>query len=295
MGNIKMITGNGANVSAKDDRAFHSAAISPQNVVFSDVSNAFEVEHISNLTIRVHSGEGLFGGMHIRIPPNEYIDFSFPALETGHAQMHIIYVNYVRDANSDEENISLNVARGNAVNTNKEAVETPDLGNEVLENSYNAKFPLYLVKVYENKIAYVTKQFEVLCSLKNIHPVGSIHLTIVDENPENIFGGKWERFAAGRLLIGVGTGTDGSDSLTVNVEEEMGTYKAKLTTKNLPAHSHNLTTSQGDGYIDMSSYLHGYATGNGFTNQSTTGSTGSGESFSILPPVVGVYMWLRTE
>lgn len=73
-----------------------------------------------------------------------------------------------------------------------------------------------------------------------VWPVGSIYISATDSNPASTLGfGSWTQFAPGRVLIGVGTGNDGSD--TLNLQSPLaqgGKYYHQLTVGEMPAHAH---------------------------------------------------------
>lgn len=73
-----------------------------------------------------------------------------------------------------------------------------------------------------------------------VWPVGSIYISATDSNPASTLGfGSWTQFAPGRVLMGVGTGNDGSD--TVNIQSPLtqgGKYYHQLTVGEMPAHAH---------------------------------------------------------
>ena len=62
------------------------------------------------------------------------------------------------------------------------------------------------------------------------HPVGSIHIRVDEINPSQLFGGVWERYAQGRVMIGA----DGAHPLGAVGGEETHT----LTTAEMPTHNH---------------------------------------------------------
>lgn len=83
--------------------------------------------------------------------------------------------------------------------------------------------------------------------LDKIYPVGSIYITISDDKPSTLFGGTWEEYSQGRMLVGYNV-----DSVAYNtIGKTGGSAKVTLTTKNLPSHTHTYsgtTKSTGSGY-----------------------------------------------
>lgn len=134
-----------------------------------------------------------------------------------------------------------------------------------------------------------------------LYPVGSIYTNASDgTNPFNLFGvGTWEVFGEGRAMIGVGTasavkwnGSDYSDDgTTYAVGDITGTEDHKLTTGEMPSHSHSYQRS---GQNNLSgTVLIGGSTSGPYTN-ATTGSKGSNETHNNMQPSVAVYLWRRT-
>ncbi|MGL5015094.1 MAG: phage baseplate protein [Bacteroidales bacterium] len=165
-----------------------------------------------------------------------------------------------------------------------------------------------------------------------IYPVGSIFMTVDARNPKEILGfGTWEKFAAGRMIVGTGTTTDASnDTRTVVNEAKGGNYAVKLVESNIPAHVHEkgtLAVSDGgehDHTVDLR--VHGYAVVNSnswtvpngdiagedkrfqntqgakttkgsgkhtHTISGSTASTGSGTAFDTIPPFMACNIWVR--
>lgn len=63
------------------------------------------------------------------------------------------------------------------------------------------------------------------------YPIGSIYLSVNNTNPETIFGGKWEQIKDKFLLACGSTYSNGSTG---------GEATHKLTTNEIPAHSHRV-------------------------------------------------------
>ena len=68
-----------------------------------------------------------------------------------------------------------------------------------------------------------------------IYPVGSIYMSLTSTDPSVLFGGSWEKLDDGRVLLGANdTYTAGSTG---------GSFTRKLSTDNIPAHTHTATVS----------------------------------------------------
>tara|TARA_R100001163_G_C5065884_1_gene203992 strand:- start:1522 stop:2691 length:1170 start_codon:yes stop_codon:yes gene_type:complete len=98
--------------------------------------------------------------------------------------------------------------------------------------------------------------------LDSFYPIGSIQLTLDDNNPtDRIAGTVWTRVAEGRFLVGTGTLTDKNgvtrEFCPGGAEEEAndqrngngdlaGEYTTTLTEENLPAHTHDVNIGATD-------------------------------------------------
>lgn len=60
--------------------------------------------------------------------------------------------------------------------------------------------------------------------LDSMWPVGSIYLNVNGTNPGTFLGGTWQQFGQGRCLVGVGTGNDGSNSMSFTALGTGGHY-----------------------------------------------------------------------
>ena len=64
--------------------------------------------------------------------------------------------------------------------------------------------------------------------LDSMWPVGAIYLNTNGTNPGTFLGGTWQQFGQGRCLVGVGTGNDGSNSMSFTSLSTGGVYKRSL-------------------------------------------------------------------
>mgnify|MGYP003665694788 CR=1 FL=1 len=122
-------------------------------------------------------------------------------------------------------------------------------------------------------------------TLLAVWPIGSIYTSVTSANPSTLFGGNWEAFGAGRVLIGL----DSADTDFDAAEETGGAKTHTLTTAEMPSHTHTFTAFQttsgtnnrtGGGALSVSA-------------SSTTASTGGGGAHNNVQPYIVVYMFKR--
>lgn len=117
-------------------------------------------------------------------------------------------------------------------------------------------------------------------TLDSIYPVGSVYISLTITNPGTYLKGTWEQFAQGRTLIGVGSGSDGSNTQTFDVNDTGGEYKHLLTKKELSFLDYGALLQQNGSTIGVHS--HG------------PGESGS-EKISLMQPYYSVYFWKRVS
>ena len=140
-----------------------------------------------------------------------------------------------------------------------------------------------------------------------IYPVGSIYISMNSTDPSTLFGGTWEAFGQGRVLIGAGTGNDGSTSLSFSASTTGGEYRHSLSIEELPSHNHGLESISG--YDDMN-FINGDGKFHIQNSDTTVGwdsavyaqyyygvtyNTGSGTSHNNIQPYIVTYMWKRVS
>ena len=109
---------------------------------------------------------------------------------------------------------------------------------------------------------------------------------------KNIYGGNWEAFGAGKVLIGAGS--NGGRSFTAG--STGGEYTHTLTINEMPSHTHTVT----DRYFkrnqgDQLGNTHGdELLANTYTTE-TTSAAGGGQAHNNMQPYVVVYMWRRVS
>ena len=127
------------------------------------------------------------------------------------------------------------------------------------------------------------------------YPVGTILITHDNVNPGTRLGGTWVAYAPGRVLVGVGTGNDGSKSVTFGTGTG-GEYAHVLSVAEMPSHNHLVPHTGGD----HTQSSNPFAANKPLTYQPNTSygtpttNTGSGSAHNNIQPWQGAYFWRRT-
>jgi hypothetical protein len=132
--------------------------------------------------------------------------------------------------------------------------------------------------------------------IKKIYPIGSIYTNTTSINPAQEFGfGTWQRFGAGKVLVGVNE----SDSDFNAANKTGGKKMHTLTINEIPSHTHTLS---GNNRGDNAKYGQESAPGLWYDDaereaqdSDTISSTGGGQAHENMPPYITVYMWTRTN
>lgn len=120
-----------------------------------------------------------------------------------------------------------------------------------------------------------------------MYPVGSVYITYNNVNPGNFLGGIWKQFGQGRTLIGQGTGSDGSTSMSFTTEDSGGEYKHKLTLKELPNAIWHSNSGKQTGGLKQAFNL-------GSQSGANTLATNFDQPHNNIQPYIVVYFWRRT-
>lgn len=158
---------------------------------------------------------------------------------------------------------------------------------------------------YEQAISTAVTAAQTQAKL-DAHPVGSYYWSNDSTSPATLFGGTWEALPPGYTLIAQGSGSDSFGSFTYEAGQEYGERMHKLTTDEMPAHTHQerMTTRDGNSNplvnLGTSGTLSGAVVpqGFGYSNKATdtvnTVSADGGKPHNTLPPSIASYGWRRT-
>lgn len=149
-----------------------------------------------------------------------------------------------------------------------------------------------------------------------IYPVGSIYITMTNNNPSTLFGGTWSEIK-GRFLLGIGRPDANTDNYFGSISGTqynvgLGTTGGQdyhtLTTSEIPPHNHDVRQRNNSPTPIASMYSGNYNYGQeeynwtqaskmvntGNTENIFTMNTGGGGKHNNMPPYIGVRIWQRT-
>lgn len=226
----------------------------------------------------------------------------------------------VLEYSSSERKISLKIITGNLQKND----DIYDISIALIQSSGTS------YTVTDSRSQFITTNLKAIQNLTDnsvnkFYPVGSVYTSVNDVDPSTLFSGTWEKFAAGRTLVGVDTGqaefntvkkSGGDKTVTLTINQMPGHNHTisggTCTTGNNGNHSHTVSAlSRADNVaLQAGNNIHGnlpvQAAGN--ITSSTTGShnhsvpahshtasnVGGGQAHNNLQPYITVYFWVRT-
>lgn len=113
-----------------------------------------------------------------------------------------------------------------------------------------------------------------------------------------MFGGTWERFAQGRMLLGSDYADDKSNdsNMYTNLETVSGEAEHTLTIDEIPEHNHNLLmTPTGDSPSLTAAPYRGALNKTEFSNLTAIQPAGGNQPHNNMPPYIVVDMWKKVS
>lgn len=122
------------------------------------------------------------------------------------------------------------------------------------------------------------------------YEIGDLFFTTRSENPNLRFGGTWELYGKGKVLVCV----DPDDSDFSAVKKTGGEKEHTLTIDEMPSHNHSVKYASNDtGFGD--NYFTAGKKGSYNTSSVPINFTGGGKSHNNLQPYITCYIWIRIK
>ena len=162
MGNLHLVTGYGgkAHITAEDHGSFNAAILGGGSYVL-DRGNKFSATVVSSNTVRIHDGDLLMQGRHVRLAENSYIDLTIENGAQGAQRNDLIVARYQKNTSTGVEECSLVVIKGTAVASSP---KDPDYikADIITNHAAQADFPLYRIPLSGINIGELVPLFTVI-------------------------------------------------------------------------------------------------------------------------------------
>lgn len=167
----------------------------------------------------------------------------------------------------------------------------------LIPNSFNQR-----VKIRFRQLGntWLNRTWRQLAYLDDIHPIGSIYMSMNNINPSNLFGGTWRLIAPGQVLVGVNE----ASPVFSTARKTGGEQTHKMTIDEMPSHSHDMhAMMNGNIRRDVGYYQTNAQFGTlwsllssgetGTTGKIVIDNTGGTKPLSLMQPYLTCYIWER--
>ena len=123
-------------------------------------------------------------------------------------------------------------------------------------------------------------------------PIGSIFLTVSNDNPSKYFGGTWEKISGG-FLWGCSTSID--NNLMSSSVGSTKSFDTTLTIDQIPSHTHGVYGAMSGNTWPITNYGNDWQLTTKDWNTNMLTYTGGGQGHSHDIPHIGVWVWKRIK
>jgi putative truncated prophage lambdaSa1, minor structural protein len=159
----------------------------------------------------------------------------------------------------------------------------------LIPNSYDQRIKIRF-RQFDN--TWLNKPWKQVAYLDDIHPVGSIYMSMNNTNPSRLFGGTWRLIAPGQVLVGV---NEASPAFGTS-RKTGGEQTHKMTIDEMPSHNHELFTpytNNGANRIIVPNIIGTALPSDPTYRFRSTENTGGGKPFNLMQPYLTCYIWER--
>ena len=333
MANMNLVTGYiGANHVTSNDVGSFNVALFGEGQYILNRGQKFAATVETNNKLRIHDGDLIMQGRHVRINEGDIVDITIENGATDYNRNDLVVARYTKNASSGVEAVELVVIKGTPVIG---VAEDPayTVGDIVNDGAMLNDMPLYrveinglslakvtflaqeaqnmesILKMVDNKVAkngHLSNKFlgtdddgnvitKEVPSIPELYRVGDIYITTNSTNPANIFGGVWEQIKD-RFLLAAGT--------NYVAGKTGGAATHTLTENEIPSHYHDFAVKNSSGstklglwdtYFTQSSDVDQVYDSSQNIKAYTYGtkSSGGGAAHNNMPPYLTVYVWKR--
>lgn len=149
-------------VTSADHGAANAAFAGTGRYVADGIGETLSAEVITNNLVRIHSGEVINQGRHMRVEANTYIDCTIENGSQSTKRYDLIVFRYTKNADTGMESGQIVVIKGTAGTT---AADPSYTKGDILSGAVQDDMPLYRVRINGINIEGVDKLFSTVPSL----------------------------------------------------------------------------------------------------------------------------------
>lgn len=161
MNNTNLVTGyRNENHLTSEDWGSLNAGVFGEGKYVLPTERQLEAELVSNNLVRIHSGDAVINGRHVRIALNTYEDLVIENGEQGATTYAVVYFRYTKDSETGIEDCGTYILN-DAPSTGKTEYSSCSIlsGDEIVD------FPLYLIKSVGISVSNVKQLFKLPANL----------------------------------------------------------------------------------------------------------------------------------
>lgn len=156
----------------------------------------------------------------------------------------------------------------------------------LIPNSFNQRVK---IRFRQSGNTWLNRPWRQLAYLDDIHPIGSIYMSMNNINPSNLFGGTWRLIAPGQVLVGV---NELSPQFSTP-RKTGGEQTHKMTIDEMPSHSHEQYVTANFGGTAIRKDYSNDGNGIPYRQGVNVSPTGGGKPFNLMQPYLTCYIWER--
>lgn len=147
-------------ITSADQGTYNAGTIGKGKYVL-ETGRMFECEQINSNLVKIHSGDLMNQGRHIKIPANDYVECQVDNGLQGLKRNDLIVMRYRKNKDTDIENAEVVVLKGTSGET---AIDPEHVSGDILNGDTEDDFLLYRVRLNGIEIEGIETLFHALIS-----------------------------------------------------------------------------------------------------------------------------------
>lgn len=268
MANLHLVTGYAGekHITSSDQGSFNAAVYTEGQYVMGR-GKLFDIEVLTNNSVRIFDGDAIMQGRHIRMKENTSVDLNFDNGTQGKKRIDLVVIRYTMEPSTGIEECNLAVKKGELTD-NEPVAPVATHGDILNEHAVLNEMPLYQIPFDGLYIQEPIKLFEIVPSIKAVEDEIRRNLNKYAEQTFNrmfeILAEKQDVYKIYNILLEPGKWTGTTDNYRYRIDIDRVTPLSDVsvllsdtaTVKEAEEWTEAtvMTASQGEGFITLKSY-----------------------------------------